>query len=272
MKWLLVVAALVAPSLGFGATLTGTWRESTETVNLANVGTLDYARWPGYTTKARTISNLTISGRTTNITNDPRIIGNRNAIKGYMNSSFEFTAPATTSERTLYLYVGGWNSTLRVTATLPGAKNLTLNINSSKTYSSVVQIKYKGDSNSTLRVKVQQVAGSSGNIRIQAAALQGASTATPTPTPTPKTGSAVLSWTPPRYNTDGSALADLAGYRVYWGQSQGNYPNSARINNASTRSFTISGLPAGRWYFVVTAVNAAGKESGYSNVASKLIQ
>ncbi len=37
-------------------------------------------------------------------------------------------------------------------------------------------------------------------------------------------GTATLSWTPPTQNTDGSPLTDLAGYRVYWGTSSGNYP------------------------------------------------
>ena len=35
------------------------------------------------------------------------------------------------------------------------------------------------------------------------------------------TGSATLSWTPPTTNTDGSSLTNLAGYKVYWGPSQG---------------------------------------------------
>ena len=44
------------------------------------------------------------------------------------------------------------------------------------------------------------------------------------------TGSATLSWTPPTTNTDGSPLTNLAGYKVYWGPSQGTYPNSVTLN------------------------------------------
>src|SRR5262249_43353816 len=43
------------------------------------------------------------------------------------------------------------------------------------------------------------------------------------------TGSATLTWTPPTQNTDGSALNNLAGYKVYWGTSQGTYTNSVTV-------------------------------------------
>jgi hypothetical protein len=84
------------------------------------------------------------------------------------------------------------------------------------------------------------------------------------------TGSALLSWTPPTQNTDGSALTNLNGYKIYWGSSQGNYPNSASVG-VGVASYTVEQLTPGTWYFTVTAVNAQGVESSYSNVASKTI-
>ena len=47
-------------------------------------------------------------------------------------------------------------------------------------------------------------------------------------------GSATLSWTPPTQNMDGTPLTNLAGYRVYWGTSLGDYPNSTTLNLTST--------------------------------------
>jgi hypothetical protein len=86
------------------------------------------------------------------------------------------------------------------------------------------------------------------------------------------TGSATLSWTPPTTNTDGSPLTNLAGYKVYWGTSQGNYSNSATLNNAGLTTYVIENLTPGTWFFVATAFNTAGIESTFSGVASKTIQ
>ena len=81
-------------------------------------------------------------------------------------------------------------------------------------------------------------------------------------------GTATLTWTPPTQNTDGSPLTDVAGYRVYYGVQWGNYPNSLSVG-PSLPTAVINRLATGTYYFVVTAVNSAGAESGYSNVASK---
>jgi hypothetical protein len=85
------------------------------------------------------------------------------------------------------------------------------------------------------------------------------------------TGSASLTWNPPTQNTDGSPLTDLAGYRVYWGTSQGNYSNAVTVNNPGLSTYVVDQLTPATWYFTVTALNAAGVESGFSNVASKQV-
>ena len=84
-------------------------------------------------------------------------------------------------------------------------------------------------------------------------------------------GSATLTWLPPTENTDGSALTNLAGYKVYWGSSQGNYPNSTTLNNAGLTSYVVENLVPGIYFFAVTAVNATGAESQQSNSATKTI-
>jgi hypothetical protein len=86
------------------------------------------------------------------------------------------------------------------------------------------------------------------------------------------TGSVTLSWTPPTSHTDGSPLTDLAGYKVYWGTQQGEYPNTVTLNNPGLTSYTIDQLTAATWYFVTTAFDKAGVESAYSGVASKTLQ
>ena len=85
-------------------------------------------------------------------------------------------------------------------------------------------------------------------------------------------GSATLTWTPPTTNTDGSPLTNLAGYKVYWGPSAGNYPNSTTLNSPGLTSYVVTNLVPGTWFFVATALNSTGAESSFSSPASKTIQ
>ena len=85
------------------------------------------------------------------------------------------------------------------------------------------------------------------------------------------TGSATLSWQPPTQNTDGSALVNLAGYKVYWGNSQGSYPNSVTLNNPGLATYVVGNLTSGTYFFVVTSFNTTGAESSRSTSASKTI-
>ncbi len=71
-----------------------------------------------------------------------------------------------------------------------------------------------------------------------------------------------LAWDP---NTE----TDLAGYKVYFGKSPGSY--GVPIVIGKTNTYTITGLVPGTFYFAVTAYNAAGLESGFSNEVSATI-
>ncbi|HEX5047238.1 MAG TPA: hypothetical protein VFX89_08975 [Gammaproteobacteria bacterium] len=266
MKSALLFCALLLPCLGFSATLTGTITSSTSAVDLATVGTVDWARWPGYKHKAGSISNISVTGTLISYTNDPRKIGDYSGVKLVgVGSQFVFTVPAATTQRTLLVYLGGWNSTGTITVTLPGAPTYTVTTQSSSSYSRVVTLKYSSAVAATLRFQFKQTGdGGSGSIKLQAAALQGA--------PAPASGSALLTWTPPTKYTDGTTMTDLAGYKVYWGTTQGIYSNSAQINSGGVSSYTVKGLAAGRWYFMVTSLGATGVESPPSPVLSKVIQ
>ena len=84
--------------------------------------------------------------------------------------------------------------------------------------------------------------------------------------------SVTVSWTPPQRNSDGSVLTDLAGYRIYWGKSSGNYPNSVRIDNPSVTRYVVENLETGTYEFTTTAVNRKGVESRFSDTATKTIR
>lgn len=266
MKRLVALAlACLAPGLGFAASLTGSNVVSSASVNLASVGTLDWAKWPGYTHRSNLISNVTTTGWFNTFSSGPRLIdGNAGGIKvGGTGASFQLTVAATTVERTLTYYIGGWNSAGRVTVTLPNATTYTSTFSSSTTFSRVITVRFRADAPATLRVNYTQTGGA-GSINMQAAALS--EVAVPLPT-----GSAILTWQPPALNTDGSYITDLAAFRVYWGTTQGTYPQSAQIANVAAGTHTVTGLARGTWYFVVTALNAQGTESSYSNVWSKTV-
>ncbi len=87
----------------------------------------------------------------------------------------------------------------------------------------------------------------------------------------PVSGSATLSWVAPTQRTDNSALTNLAGFRIYYGKQAGSYPNSVSVTNAALTSYALSALPAGTYYFVVTAFDTNGVESNYSVPVSKTI-
>lgn len=84
-------------------------------------------------------------------------------------------------------------------------------------------------------------------------------------------GSMTLSWTPPTENTDGTVLTDLAGYRIYYGRSEGSYPIRINIDTAGIASYVVENLVPNTYYVVVTSLNSIGVESAYSNVAIKTV-
>jgi hypothetical protein len=66
----------------------------------------------------------------------------------------------------------------------------------------------------------------------------------------------------------------VAAYLVYYGTASGKYLQSAgqgqQAGNGTT--YTVGGLQSGRtYYFAVTAVDAAGRESMPSAEATKLV-
>jgi len=88
------------------------------------------------------------------------------------------------------------------------------------------------------------------------------------------TGSATLAWTAPSARTDGEpiAMAEIAAYTIYYGETAGEYSESVTIDDAYSNSATISDLPVGTYYFVMTVSDVAGRESPYSNVATRVVQ
>jgi len=84
-------------------------------------------------------------------------------------------------------------------------------------------------------------------------------------------GTALLSWTPPTRNTDDSPLQDLAGYKIRYGTSPGNYSETITVSNPGLSSYLVENLVAAEWFFVMTSFNTSSIESVYSLEVSKTI-
>jgi hypothetical protein len=84
-------------------------------------------------------------------------------------------------------------------------------------------------------------------------------------------GSATLSWLPPTENVDGTALMDLAGYRIYYGRDSNNLTQVIVVNNPGLTRYVVENLTPARWYFEMTSVSDEGVESHRTEAASKTI-
>ena len=92
-----------------------------------------------------------------------------------------------------------------------------------------------------------------------------------TVTSTAAGGTVSLSWQAPTRNTDGTLITNLAGYRVHYGTTLGQYTESVQLPSPGLTSVVIEDLAPARWYFAVKAYNSAGVESNFSTSVNKLI-
>jgi hypothetical protein len=84
-------------------------------------------------------------------------------------------------------------------------------------------------------------------------------------------GSVTVSWTPPTMNSDGTAITDLAGYRIYYGRAPDDLEHTVDIGNPGTTRWVVENLSPATWYFSMTSVNRLGLESARSPVDASTI-
>jgi hypothetical protein len=82
-------------------------------------------------------------------------------------------------------------------------------------------------------------------------------------------GVAMLSWTPPTVNNDGSPTI-IKEYRIYCEGSRGGPLQAFTVQPPAT-TFLVTGLPVGTHHFALTAVSITGGESDFSNVETKIV-
>ncbi len=90
--------------------------------------------------------------------------------------------------------------------------------------------------------------------------------------PGPSTSSASLDWAAPTTNTNGSALTNLGGYKIYYGTSSSRLSSTITISNPGLLTYMVEGLPIGTtYYFAIVGVTTGGVESADSAVVSMQI-
>jgi hypothetical protein len=84
-------------------------------------------------------------------------------------------------------------------------------------------------------------------------------------------GSFTLTWTAPATRADGTplSLADIDGFRVYYGETAGDYPSSIDVADGSAQTVTVTDVPVGDYRVVMTTYDVDGRESGQSAEISK---
>jgi hypothetical protein len=83
-------------------------------------------------------------------------------------------------------------------------------------------------------------------------------------------GTVALSWVAPTENVDGTRLTDLASFKIYVGDTSRAYTDVIEVPDPSSTSHELE-LVSGTWYVAMTACDADGNESAYSNEVEKSV-
>jgi hypothetical protein len=81
-------------------------------------------------------------------------------------------------------------------------------------------------------------------------------------------GSAVLSWTAPMENVDGTSLTTFAGYKILYGTSATALTQTIQVANPTVTTYTVGNLASGTWYFSIEVYLSDGTLSAKSNPVS----
>jgi len=89
-----------------------------------------------------------------------------------------------------------------------------------------------------------------------------------------QTSSMTLSWVAPAARSDGTSLSlsEIEGYRIYYGTTAGAYPNSVDVTDGTATTATVTNLPVGTYYVVMSTYDTAGVEGAKSAPVTKTVQ
>lgn len=84
-------------------------------------------------------------------------------------------------------------------------------------------------------------------------------------------GSVSLTWAPPTFNTNDTALTNLAGYYIYYGNHADALTQTIQVTNAGATDYVVGNLSPGTWYFAVSAYSSDNAESTESVVTTTAV-
>jgi hypothetical protein len=86
-------------------------------------------------------------------------------------------------------------------------------------------------------------------------------------------GSFTLNWGAPVSRVDNTALflTEIARFSIHYGTSPGDFPSSIDVENTA-QTLTVTNLPAGTYYVVMTTIDTEGRESTFSEEITKNVQ
>ena len=86
-------------------------------------------------------------------------------------------------------------------------------------------------------------------------------------------GNFTLRWSEPVSRVDNTTLfqTEIASFSIHYGTSTGIYPNSIDVDNTG-QTHTVTNLPEGTYYVVMTTKDTQGRESTYSEEITKEVQ
>ncbi len=91
----------------------------------------------------------------------------------------------------------------------------------------------------------------------------------PNTSPTAAVASLTISWLAPDTNVNGSALTDLAGYRIHYGTSATALNQEIDVPTIGVTDYVVEDLNSNAtYYFAISSYNSAGVESQYSPIVS----
>jgi hypothetical protein len=139
------------------------------------------------------------------------------------------------------------------------------------TYSNIVITVSERNTSASLppfNIQVQAASGTSGGTTGGSATDSVTTELVTTPV---QVGSLTLQWSAPVTRADGTplSLSEIDGYRIYYGVSTGNYPNQIDVTDGTAQAVTVTDMPVGTYYLVMTTYDISGNESAYSSMVTK---
>ena len=64
---------------------------------------------------------------------------------------------------------------------------------------------------------------------------------------------------------------DLAGYKIFYGTSSGNYSHEILISNSGMTTYVVDNLVPDTYFFAAKSFNTSGVDSSYSGEAVRTV-